>query len=217
VTEVCSVDLGTCYLAKHLARAMRALPPDQHVVATAPVYDAAVAEQLEAHIRKGGPNVADEVRKLIPQLIPKWLPSIQEALTTRLHPEFVGTPIAIRTAQLDEILREQELWRHPDFQNFLIERLKQLRGATHVVLGKASPPEHKFSRVNARCVSVTTGLICDVPGAAPEAKIATKPPPLWPWLLGVGGVLAAGAIAAIALSSRGSSSKGGAGGAGGTP
>ena len=39
----------------------------------------------------------------------------------------------------------------------------------------------------------------------------------WCWLLGVGGVLAAGAIAAIASSSRGSSSKGGAGGAGGTP
>jgi len=218
VTEACSVDLGVCYLAKHLARAIRALPPDQHVVATAPVYDATVAEQIEALSRKGGPNVADEVRKLIPQLIPRWLPSIQAALITRLHSEFIDTPIALRDAQLDEILREQELWRHPDFQNFLTERLKQLRGATLVVLGKASPPErNKFSRVNARCVVVETGLICAVPGAAPEAKIAIAKICVWCWLLGVGGVLAAGAIAAIALSSRGSSSRGGAGGAGGNP
>lgn len=57
-------------------------------------------------------------------------------------------------------------------------------------------------------------------------KITLPPPPRatwceehspWCWLLGVGGVLAAGAIAAIALSSGGSSSRGGAGGAGGQP
>jgi len=215
--EVCAVDLGACFLANDLAQAVKAFPIKEHlgpkVVATAPFYDAVVAERIQAiarRIRVQGedPVLKDDIRKLTPQLIPEWLPSIQAALISRLRTEFRGTGIALREAQLDEILAEQQLWQHPDFQQFLRARLRQLRDARFLVLGTTSRAERKFSRVNATVVYVETGEVL----AAPEAKFAgVKKPCVWCWVLGVLGVLAAGAIAAIAISGGG----GGKGGAGG--
>jgi hypothetical protein len=153
------------------------------VVATVPVYDAVVAGRIQTLlrelIRSGDPGLKDDIRKLLPQLIPGWVPDLQGALISRLHAEFVAPGVVLREAQLKEVLTEHALWGSANFENFLLERAGQLYGATFVVLGTASQPEGKFSRVHIRLTALGTGGVL----AAPEAKCRiTKPRLLWPWL-----------------------------------
>jgi|GEM_PF-5430126 len=213
--EVCAVDLCMCSLAKAVAGKVKAFPLDQHpgplkVVATVPIYDARVADQIQALLREffrtKDPGLQDAIGKLLPQLIPSWVPSLQAALITRLRAEFIDPGVTLREAQLNEVLTEHRLWGSADFQNVLLEHTKQVYGATFVVLGTASPPEGKFSRVNIRLTYVVTGEVL----AAPEAKCRpTKPSPVWWWVLGVGAALAAGAIAAVAIGGGGNGNKAG--------